>query len=101
MSQDPTADADPVNPSRSETAERNAESQRLPTNDKENPQRGLNPLQVVGSVFAAGLGVQSSKNRERDFKQGRAGTFIIAGLLFTALFIGTVYTIVSLVLSSR
>ena len=61
----------------------------------------LNPLQVVGSVFAAGLGVQSSKNRERDFKQGRAGTFIAAGLLFTALFIGTVYTVVSMVLSSR
>lgn len=61
----------------------------------------LNPFQVISSVFAAGLGVQSSKNRERDFKQGRAGTFIFAGLLFTALFIGTVYTVVSMVLSSR
>ncbi|MFT4872788.1 DUF2970 domain-containing protein [Congregibacter sp.] len=61
----------------------------------------LNPLQVISSVFAAGLGVQSSKNRERDFKQGRIGTFIFTGLLFTALFIGTVYTVVSLVLSSR
>jgi hypothetical protein len=61
----------------------------------------LKPLQVISSVFAAGLGVQSSKNRERDFKQGRAGTFILAGLLFTALFIGTVYTVVSLVLSGR
>ncbi|WP_439107565.1 DUF2970 domain-containing protein [Congregibacter sp.] len=61
----------------------------------------LNPLQVISSVFAAGLGVQSSKNRERDFKQGRAGTFIFAGLVFTALFIGAVYTVVSMVLSSR
>ncbi|WOJ95862.1 DUF2970 domain-containing protein [Congregibacter brevis] len=64
-------------------------------------QESLNPLQVVSSVFAAGLGVQSSKNRERDFQQGRAGTFIFAGLLFTALFIGTVYAVVSMVLSSR
>jgi uncharacterized MAPEG superfamily protein len=61
----------------------------------------LNPLQVVGSVLAAALGVQSSRNRERDFKQGRAGVFIIAGLVFTALFIGGVYTVVSLVLASR
>ncbi|WOJ94143.1 DUF2970 domain-containing protein [Congregibacter variabilis] len=67
----------------------------------ENKRETLNPFQVIGSVFAAGLGVQSSKNRERDFKQGRAATFIVAGLLFTALFIGTVYTVVSMVLSSR
>ena len=60
----------------------------------------LNPFQVVGSVFAAALGVQSSKNRERDFKQGRAGTFIAAGVIFTLLFIGTVLTIVNLVLDN-
>jgi hypothetical protein len=66
---------------------------------KEDPPR-LNPLQVVGSVFAAGLGVQSSKNRERDFKQGRIGVFITAGILFTLLFIGAVFTVVKLVISS-
>jgi hypothetical protein len=81
-----------------ESGKADQETQALKDSDKK---EALNPLQVVSSVFAAGLGVQSSKNRERDFKQGRAGTFIIAGLLFTALFIGTVYTIVSLVLSSR
>jgi hypothetical protein len=58
----------------------------------------LNPLQVVGSVFAAGLGVQSSKNRERDFKQGRVGVFIAAGIVFTLLFIGTVVFVVQMVL---
>lgn len=61
----------------------------------------LNVLQVMGSVLAAGLGVQSSRNRERDFEQGRAGPFIVAGLVFTALFIGGVYTVVSLVLAGR
>lgn len=60
----------------------------------------LNPLQVVSSVFAAGLGVQSSKNRERDFKRGRIGVFIAAGLIFTLLFIGAVFTAVQLVLKS-
>ena len=70
--------------------------------EEENAESGqkssLNPLQVVASVFAAGLGVQSSKNRERDFKQGRAGVFIAAGIVFTLLFIGTVLTVVQLVL---
>ncbi len=68
--------------------------------EEDEPRRSLNPFQVIGSVFAAGLGVQSSKNRERDFKEGRAGTFIVAGLLFTVLFIGTVYGVVRLVLES-
>ena len=68
--------------------------------EKQAPEKkpSLNPLQVIASVFAAGLGVQSSKNRERDFKQGRAGVFIAAGLIFTLLFIGTVFTVVQLVL---
>jgi Protein of unknown function (DUF2970) len=60
----------------------------------------LNPLQVVGSVLAAGLGVQSSKNRERDFKQGHPGVFIAAGIAFTVLFIGVVVFAVQMVLNS-
>ncbi len=60
----------------------------------------LRPWHVISSVFAAGLGVQSSRNRERDFKQGKAGVFIIAGLVFTLLFIAAVFTIVQVVLNS-
>lgn len=60
----------------------------------------INPLHVISSVFAAGLGVQSSKNRERDFKQGNFKVFVIAGIVFTLLFIGAVFTIVQLVLKS-
>ncbi len=60
----------------------------------------LRPWHVISSVFAAGLGVQSSRNRERDFKQGKAGVFIAAGLIFTVLFIAAVFTIVQVVLSS-
>ena len=67
---------------------------------REGQQQSLNPFKVVASVFAAGLGIQSSKNRERDFKQGRAGVFIVAGIVFTLIFIGTVYTVVQLVLRS-
>ena len=68
--------------------------------DATNPGGRLNPLQVIASVFAAGLGIQSSKNRKRDFKQGKAGVFIIAGLCFTVLFVAVVYGVVRLVLSS-
>jgi hypothetical protein len=57
-------------------------------------------LQVVGSVLMAGLGVQSSKNKERDFKQGNFKAFIIVGFVFTVLFVVTVATVVSTVLDS-
>jgi hypothetical protein len=50
-------------------------------------------------VLAAFFGVQSSRNRERDFSRGSARTFIIAGLIGTAIFIGTVILVVRLVLS--
>ena len=67
-----------------------------PAEDK----KGLNPMQVVSSVLAAGLGVQSSKNRERDFKQGNFGVFVAAGIIFTLGFMGTLYLIVQIVLKS-
>ena len=67
--------------------------------DQTPEEKSLKPWQVISSVFAAGLGVQSSKNRERDFSQGRAGVFIAAGIIFTLLFIGLMVVIVKLVLS--
>lgn len=76
------------------------ESNNPATEDPIKVKQSLNSMQVVGSVLAAGLGVQSSKNRERDFKQGKLGIFIAAGISFTLLFIGIVYGIVQLVLKS-
>lgn len=61
---------------------------------------GLSILQVVQSVLAASFGVQSARNQQRDFTRGSARTFIIAGVIGTVLFILTVYTVVTLVLSS-
>ena len=54
--------------------------------------------QVMGSVAAAFLGVQSGQNRERDFKLGRPRDFILMGLLFTLAFVLTVWGVVSLVM---
>jgi hypothetical protein len=66
--------------------------------DKQSPHAKLSILQVIQSVLAASFGVQSNRNRERDFKQGSAKAFIIAGVVGTLLFILTVYTVVKVVL---
>lgn len=54
-------------------------------------------LRIIQSTLAAAIGVQSKKNREHDFQEGNAGTFIAAGIIFTVLFITTVMTVVQLV----
>ncbi|MFU8765605.1 MAG: DUF2970 domain-containing protein [Haliea sp.] len=81
-----------------------SEAEHTPSVEKENngesTEQGMRPWHVISSVFAAGLGVQSSRNRERDFKQGKAGVFIAAGLTFTLLFIAAVVIVVQLVLKS-
>jgi hypothetical protein len=56
-----------------------------------------NTYRIIQSTLAAAIGVQSKKNRERDFQEGNAGTFIAAGVIFTGLFIATVMTVVQLV----
>lgn len=54
-------------------------------------------LRVVQSTLAAAIGVQSKENRERDFEEGNAGTFIVAGVLFTVLFVAAIVVVVSAV----
>jgi hypothetical protein len=66
--------------------------------DKNDAERSPGLGQTVGSVLAAAFGVQSSANRQRDFKHGKARNFIIAGLVFTALFVLTLVLVVRLVL---
>ena len=56
-------------------------------------------VKIVQSTLAAAIGVQSKKNRERDFEEGNAGAFIAAGIIFTALFIATVLAVVHWVLA--
>jgi hypothetical protein len=54
--------------------------------------------QIVFSTLAAFFGVQSNKNRERDFKYGNIYVYIVSGLIFTIVFIFTVSSVVKLVL---
>jgi hypothetical protein len=58
-------------------------------------------VSVVKSILAAGIGVQSDKNRTRDFEQGNPLIFIIGGVVFTLLFITIVATVVGFVLSNN
>lgn len=66
--------------------------------DKQSESEELTHRQVFTSVVAAAFGVQSSKNRERDFTRGNPVAFIVAGLLFTVLFVLTLVGAVYLVL---
>lgn len=68
-----------------------------PAHDEPGQAPGLG--QIVASVFSAAFGVQSSKNQQRDFKHGKARIFITAGIVFTLLFIATVFTLVRIVLN--
>ena len=57
----------------------------------------LTIVQLIQSFFAALIGVQSEKNRQRDFQQGSLKNFIITGIVGTVLFILVLVMIVSLV----
>ena len=54
--------------------------------------------QMLHSVMAAAFGVQSGKNRTRDFTHGKPSHFVLLGILFTAMFALTLFGIVKLVL---
>lgn len=54
--------------------------------------------QVTASVLWAFLGVQSDKNRLRDFKQGKLSHFIWLGLIFALFFVLIVFGLVKTVL---
>ncbi len=62
------------------------------------PATQLNFLQMCISVLASFLGVQSDKNRERDFQQGKPVHFIAVGVVMTALWYLGIYLIVQIVL---
>lgn len=66
------------------------------SDDQDN--KPLSLWEMLQSVFSAALGVQSGKNRARDFSRGKPSHFIILGLLFTVLFVLVIFGVVQLVL---
>ncbi|MCV6627551.1 MAG: DUF2970 domain-containing protein [Cellvibrionaceae bacterium] len=71
-----------------------------PENNREaaKPKSKPGVFDIVLSTLAAGFGVQSDKNRERDFEQGNMLAYIVSGLLFTLLLVVGVVLVVKMVL---
>jgi hypothetical protein len=57
-------------------------------------------LQVLKSVLAAFIGVQSKENQNLDFSQGKVSHYIVIGLIVTVLFIATIVFVVKSVIGS-
>ena len=66
--------------------------------EKEPQQPPLSFWEMLQSVLAAAFGVQSGKNRNRDFSRGKPSHFILLGLLFTAVFVLVLLGIVKLIM---
>ncbi|WP_024296960.1 DUF2970 domain-containing protein [Methylomicrobium lacus] len=54
-------------------------------------------VDVIKSVLSAVLGVQSEKNRQKDFTQGSLPMYLIAGLIFTIIFVSVIVALVRMV----
>ena len=54
---------------------------------------------MVVSVLAAFLGVQTEKNRQRDFQHGSPKAYIIIGVILTILFVLGLVGLVNLVMA--
>ncbi|HEX5678570.1 MAG TPA: DUF2970 domain-containing protein [Alcanivorax sp.] len=69
-------------------------------NDDNHDEQRPGFFQVLHSVLAAIFGVQSSGNRERDFKKGSAGDYIgVYVVIVLAIVIG-MFVVVNMVLSA-
>ncbi|QGZ31544.1 DUF2970 domain-containing protein [Stutzerimonas stutzeri] len=60
--------------------------------------KSLTLRQMLQSVLAGALGVQSGKNRARDFSHGKPSHFILLGVGFTVAFVLVILGVVKLVL---
>ncbi|QEY63823.1 DUF2970 domain-containing protein [Metapseudomonas lalkuanensis] len=66
--------------------------------DDKNHDQPLSFREMLQSVLAAAFGVQSGKNRTRDFSRGKPSHFIILGVLFTAIFVLVLFGLVKVIL---
>ncbi len=68
-------------------------------NDPPQKQEELSLWEVFQGVFAMLIGVQSEKNRERQFKYGKLHQFIIVGAIVTVFFVAHIILLVKFVLN--
>jgi hypothetical protein len=55
---------------------------------------------VIMSTLSAFIGIQSSKNRERDFAKGNFKAYVISGLIFTVVFITSIVMLVKFLIAN-
>ena len=68
--------------------------------EKNNTEEKLPLTHIIVSVLAAAIGVQSKKNQEKDFStKGSIVTYIVAGIIFTIVFVVTITIVVKSVLT--
>lgn len=67
--------------------------------DEQTPPRKSGVIGVVKSVLASFFGVQSERNRQRDFQQGNPAQFLVIGLIATLVFVLVMWGVVSLILN--
>ena len=68
------------------------------TEENNQQEESLALWEVFQGVFAMVIGVQSERNRERQFKYGKLHQFIIVGLFVTVVFVFHLILLVKLVL---
>ena len=66
--------------------------------DQKNDDKPLTLWEMLQSILAAAIGVQSGKKRSRDFSRGKPSHFIILGVAFTLVFVLMIIAVVKLVL---
>lgn len=70
-------------------------------NKKQNKPGSPGVLKIMQSILAGALGVQSEKRRQEDFSSHSPLPYIVAGLLFGAVFVGGLILVVQIVLSGH
>jgi hypothetical protein len=78
----------------------NPQKEPPPNPDPKSSERAPGPLDILLSVLAGFFGVQSERNRARDFQHGRPIHYILTGLVLTLLLILAVLVAVKLALRS-
>jgi hypothetical protein len=69
-------------------------------NTENKNEKKVSPLALMGSIMASAFGVQTNKNRQRDFQQGKFHHFVIGGIIFAVLFVLVIVGVVKVVMSA-
>ena len=64
----------------------------------EEEQKSPGIFNVIFSVLAAMIGIQSDSNRERDFNKGKLSNYIFVGIVIVIIFVFTLISIVNSIL---